>query len=328
MTATTVIVDEGSSQIKAMWIDTNGTIQKKMIKSRGQYGAMETHDGGVSDHVYEVDGRDITVGDTVTDPVITTSDHYQTSDINRALVHEVLRLAGFGGKNVDLIVTLPVETFYRKDKRDAKLAHIRQPVTHANDQPLANITRVRVAPEAVPVLDAICLNDDGDINTDYQNIEKVMIVDIGGTTTDLSIVNFENHVEARKSVAIGVFNIASKVKELIQNDPNINARNPNDNTIDLTLRSGQFRKDTDVRHHIDLACGQVDNKVIAAMNALCSDPDDLDYVIYVGGGAHLLADRLHQQYGGTRLTFDDPEYAVAMGLLRNEIHQTKQPETA
>ncbi|XP_061896291.1 plasmid segregation protein ParM-like [Entelurus aequoreus] len=284
---------------------------------------MDTHDGGVSDHVYEVDGRDITIGDKVEDPIITTSDHYQTSDINRALVHEVLRLAGFGGKKVDLIVTLPVETFFRASKREEKKAHILKPVTHANNQPLAIIERVRVAPEAVPVLDAICLDNKGQAIPEFQDIQKVMIVDIGGTTTDISIVNFENDVEARKSVSIGVFNIASQLKDLIQNDPNINARNPNDNTIDLTLRSGNFRKDTDVSHHIDHACNQITGKLLAAMNALYSDPDDLDYVVYVGGGAYLLASKLSKQYGGNTLSFENPEYAVALGLLRNELNQTE-----
>lgn len=320
--AITVVVDEGSSQIKAVWIEDNA-IHTIMIKSRAQHGIMETYDGtGISDDVYETEGTSITVGDRVLEPTSTTSDHYQTSNENRVLTHQILRTAGFGGKPVDLIVTLPVDTFFREaSKKEEKKQHMFTPVTHTNGKPLAIINSVRVAPEAAPVLDSLCLNDQGEFIEEYDNVQRVMIVDIGGTTTDITVVTGDNSVEKRLSVKKGVFNIAKSLKEAIQKDPAIKAIDPSMNAIDVALHTGQFRGQTDVSRHIKQACKPVIDRLLSEMNTVVEDPADLDFVCYVGGGAHLLADELSSKYGGKTITHPNPEFAVALGLIKNELSQ-------
>ena len=314
----TVVVDEGSSQIKAVWVQ-NSQLHTCMIKAKGEHRALETSTGDIADNVYCIDGTDITAGNNVMNPVTTTSEHYQTSDINRALVHEVLRQAGFGGQSINLIVTLPVDSFYNKDKREQKKQHMMKPVNNVNGLPLASFNTVMVAPESVPALDSIVLNDNGLELPEYNGIRRVLIVDIGGTTTDITVVNSDNQVEQRKSERIGVFNIANTLRELLQNDAQINARSPNDDTIDLTLRSGKFRNKTDVSEHIRNASRQIAGRLVSAMNAIQPDPDDVDFVIYVGGGAPLLASILAGQYGGNTISHDNPEFAVAIGLMKNHL---------
>lgn len=317
MTAT-VIVDEGSSQIKLVWLEDN-QLKTQMIKSRGSYTLESTLDGGIGDNVYEVDTVRINVGDKVANPIATCSDHYQTSDINRALVHHILRLAGFGSQTVDLMVTLPVDTFYRNtDKRDAKKDHMKKPVRHANGLPLAIINQVLVAPEAVPVLDSIRLNDRGELLDDFSDLNKVLIVDIGGTTTDITVVTSRNTTEGHASVRIGVFDIAKNLRGNLFNDPNIEALEPSMDTLDHTLRTGQFRG-VDVGHHIRDACEPVKNMLLSAMRPLVADPAELDFVCYVGGGANLLAESLTRAYGGNTITHPNPEFAVALGLMKNEL---------
>ncbi|XP_051912265.1 plasmid segregation protein ParM-like [Hippocampus zosterae] len=318
MTATTVIIDEGSSQVKLCWQEDD-QLKTYMIKSRGSYTLESTLDGGVSDTVYNVDGVDINIDDRVSNPIDTNSDHYQTSDINRALVHHALREAGFGGKKVDLMVTLPVDTFYRNStKRDAKKSHIQKPVTHVNGLPLATINSVMVAPEAVSVLDSIRLNDSGELLPEYEDLSKVLIVDIGGTTTDITIVTRRNTTEGHASVRIGVFDIARNLKQQLFNDPSIEAREPSMDTLDHTLRTGTFRK-KDVSRHIAAACEPVKSRILSAITPLVPDPEELDFVCYVGGGANLLAEPLSRAYGGNTITHSDPEFAVAVGLMKNEL---------
>ena len=322
----TVIVDEGSSQIKAVW-HQNGTLQTCIIKAKAEYRALETNTGTIADNVYSVNGHDITAGNNVMNPVTTTSEHYQTSDINRALVHEVLRQAGFGGQTINLIVTLPVDLFFNKERRDKKKQHMLQPVTSINALPLASFNSVMVAPESVPALDGIRLDDNGQELVGWTDFRRILIVDIGGTTTDITVVNHENEVEHRKSERIGVFNIVSTLRERLQNDPDIDAKSPNDDTIDLTLRTGLFRNQTCVVNHIQSASREIAGRLLSAMNALLPDPDDVDYIVYVGGGAPLLASILSEQFGGNTLHHDNPEFAVAIGLMKNHIAVTTE-ETA
>ena len=169
-----IVIDEGSSQIKMVWME-DGEMKKLMIKSRAQHGVLETNDGGYSDDVYETDGMTLTVGDRVMEPTSTTSDHYQTSNENRVLVHHALRMAGFGGRDVSIIVTLPVDTFFRDAaKRAEKRNHILKAVRNFNGLPLAVINHVLVAPEAAPVLDSFRLNEQGDGFDEYEHIEKVL----------------------------------------------------------------------------------------------------------------------------------------------------------
>lgn len=318
MTATTVIIDEGSSQVKLCWQEDN-QLKTHMIKSRGSYTLESTLDGGVSDTVYNVDGIDINIDERVSNPIDTNSDHYQTSDINRALVHHGLRMAGFGGRTVDLMVTLPVETFYRNEaKRSAKKAHMLKPVTHVNGLPLATISDVMVAPEAVSVLESIRLNDQGELLPEYEDLNRVLIVDIGGTTTDITIVTRRNTTEGHSSVRIGVFDIARNLKQQLFNDPDIEAREPSMDTLDHTLRTGTFRG-KDVSHHIKAACEPVRHRILSAMTPLVPDPEEMDFVCYVGGGASLLGKPLAEAYGGNTITHPDPEFAVAIGLMKNEI---------
>lgn len=322
-TIKTVIVDEGSSQIKAVWIH-NGTLHTCMIKAKAEYRALETSIGTIADNVYSVNGHDITAGNNVMNPVTTTSEHYQTSDINRALVHEVLRQAGFGGQTINLIVTLPVDLFFNREKRENKKKHMMQPVTNINALPLASFNSVMVAPESVPALDGIRLDDSGQDLPGWCDFRRMLIVDIGGTTTDITIVNHENQVEHRKSERIGVFNIATTLRERLQNDSDIDAKSPNDDTIDITLRTGLFRNKTCVKDHIQAASREIAGRLLSAMNSLLPDPDDVDCIIYVGGGAPLLSHILSNQFGGTTLHHDNPEFAVAIGLMKNHIAATTE----
>ena len=320
---TTVVVDEGSSQIKAVWVEDNA-IHTAMIKSRAQHGIMETYDGtGISDDVYETEGTSITVGDRVMEPTSTTSDRYQTSNENRVLTHHILRTAGFGNQPIDLIVTLPVDTFFREaSKKDIKKQHMMKPVTHTNGLPLAIINSVRVAPEAAPVLDSLCLNDHGEFIEEFDDVQRVMIVDIGGTTTDITVVTGDNSVEKRLSVKLGVFNIARNLKQAIQQDPAIKAIDPSMNAIDVALHSKTFRGKTDVSQHIQQACSPVIDRLLSEMNTVVEDPEDLDFICYVGGGAHLLQASLSSAYGGKTIVHPNPEFAVALGLIKNELSQS------
>lgn len=322
-TTKTVIVDEGSSQIKAVWTH-DGQLHTCMIKAKAEYKAMETSAGTIANNVYHINGHDITAGNNVMNPVTTTSEHYQTSDINRALVHEVLRQAGFGGQIINLIVTLPVDLFYNREKRENKKRHMMQPVTNINGLPLASFNSVMVAPESVPALDGIRLDDDGQELPSWTDFRRMLIVDIGGTTTDITIVNYENQVEHRKSERIGVFNIAGTLRERLQNDPDIDAKSPNDDTIDITLRTGLFRNKTCVKDHIQAASREIAGRLLSAMNSLLPDPDDVDYILYTGGGAPLLELILSEQFGGNTLHHENPEFAVAIGLMKNHIAATKE----
>ena len=90
-----IVIDEGSSQIKCAWSEED-TIKTLKIKSLVAEGAQEDAEGELVPAAYEIDGSQVTVNPLTDDPFDNKNEDYQFSDINRVLVHEVLRQAGFG----------------------------------------------------------------------------------------------------------------------------------------------------------------------------------------------------------------------------------------
>ena len=124
---------------------------------------------------------------------------------------------------MNVICTLPLTVFSLGDQhRKRKAEHLKKTnVVNMTGQPLATINKVLVAPEGIPAWDSLYLDDSGFITEAYEDAEKVMIIDIGGTTTDIAVMTTDNQVEKRKSKDLGVMNITAELDILLRKDPEL-----------------------------------------------------------------------------------------------------------
>lgn len=313
-----VVIDEGSSQIKVCWFD--GGIKEMVIPSRIVDDGKLNNDGTFQDGAYDVDGSEYTVSSHFDGSVATNNRDYQTSEYNRVLVHEALRQAGFGGEDVTIYTTLPISDFFGvKPRNDALIAKKKENLTggliNMAGHNLANIIDCKVWPEAIPAWLDLMINEQGGPALKVEDSYKIMIVDIGGTTTDLTIIDGKGGMQEFASERKGVFNISDNLSDYIRLD--FSRKNVEAHQLDKALREKMFAG-KDIKPLIEKACKPVIRDIYLRMTNFVDESDNLDAIVYVGGGAALIGKELSKQYGGNTIIGD--QVSIARGILKKLIN--------
>ena len=319
-----VVIDEGSGQLKMAWKDKEtGKPETFTIPSRVVDGAGMKGGGGWHNAAYDVDGLRYTVAPRMDGAIRTNIEEYQVSDYNRVLVNEGLRLAGFGGKDVCIYVTLPIKDFFNQHSPDGlnrelirqKCDNLKQPVKSMSAQVLANIIDCKVNPEAIPAWNNYIMDDEGNIVREVNEQHKIMVVDIGGTTTDMTIIDGFGNMQKYDSLRCGVFNIADNLESDLMD--RFKRKRLEKHHLDDALKEGTFAEEN-ISDLISKACKPVVNKIYREMKQFSPDPKSVDFVFYVGGGAALMADSLSSQYGGEKEIGGDLD--IALGILKQKMN--------
>lgn len=317
-----IVIDEGSSQVKICWFDGE-KIQTDVFPSRVVRDARMGPDHKKLDSTYKVGHQKFTVDPTM-DGAIPTDDpeDYQVNRINRILVHESLRRNGFGGQQVSIITTLPVEMFYNEDEKNEALISAKKENLISDDienlvgHELANIQECQVSPEAIPAWYDMVLDDTGQEKIATKKEYKIMVVDIGGTTTDISIIDGFGYIQEFKSVASGVFQIGKRLKTILSNEMELDGLQTYE--IDGILKNKKAEGKY-ISGMIDDASDKTITDVLYAMRSMVKESKRLNAVLYVGGGANLIGKSLAMSYGGETIFGD--EMSIARGILKLQLSQ-------
>ena len=298
-----IVIDDGSNQVKS-----KSKTLKKAIASRVVVGAL-TQTGnrsGKSERSWFTNGNEYTVSDSSTGTIETANDDYQTSDENRVLVHQILLEHDLSGSYADIHVTIPIGRFY-KDKVnnqkliDAKKASLMQPVQNLSGIAPAKVRSVGVWPEAIPAWYDYLLDENG-AEIPGRMARRVLIVDIGGTTTDVcEIDGLTGDMGHHESLDYGVFNIMREMQDI-----------QGMRSYDLFKLEQQLRNNPELT---EKACTGVFMQLLKRLEAIQHDPEYYDVILYVGGGSAIMGDRLADQYGYQNGYIpEEPDYAVARGI--------------
>lgn len=314
-----VVVDEGSNQIKAVWYNAHDkTISSRIIPSRVTAENGEDQDGMPFPYVYQIDDQYYSVVDNANGQLLPTqSKEYQVSNHNLALVHEVLR-PSFGDQAIHLQVTLPIFQFYNLDNTrnservSEKQAVLMKAVTNPSGQPLATFNSVNVSPEGIPVWFDVLFDQNIQFNKDFEFVEKVLVVDIGGTTTDISLITGGGRIIQKRSIEVGCFKVADHLRSLVK------ANGASHVAMEKAMKTKSFRRN-DISAELLQAVKPVAEHIYHEMNVFEADSAALDYVVYAGGGANLLGTQLEKLYGGNTLIPDEPELSLARGILKHKM---------
>ena len=322
MSITTVVVDEGSTQVKISWFDQDGiksmTLQAMVT---GEY--VKAMNGKPNASSYTVAGNEYAVNENARKVFDNKGEVYQTSHHNRVLVHEALRQAGFGGQDVDVICTLPIRQYYigSTNKVDEKRVQKKKDNIMGEISPadpevkLANIVRCSVSPEAIPAWFTILLDDKFDTIDEKWNMQNIMIVDIGGTTTDISLIDGEGNSIARDGEEVGVLDLFEELNAIVVKETPVKAIQRN--SLDHVMRDRTYN-DTDLSTYIIKASAGIRYKILNKMMVMVPDSESLDAVVFVGGGSAIFGKELSEAYGNTANTYLNTEEAdlqVARGLV-------------
>ena len=216
-----VMIDDGSRQIKITH-EVDGIIKTSKFASTALHGAKMTV-SGYSNSAYETEEGDrLTVVSLGDDTIQTDLSSYQTSTLDRALIHEALRREGYGGKKVTIGTTLPLNQYYIGDRVnnaliEEKKANLTKGIRSMEGHALAEITEVIVFPEAIPAFIQVATEQGKDGKLIYKDgfdkEMKVCCIDLGGFTVDTAVFeSLSGTIINKESREYGVVKVLNELK--------------------------------------------------------------------------------------------------------------------
>jgi plasmid segregation protein ParM len=330
---TDVAVDNGYADQKVAFWALNESqelyIHVVSYPSRAQIGAVNITMSMTGDSagagVYLVDGEPWTVGKDVSEPEVIRGKRYAYSDLNALLVNHSLTVAGFGGSKVRISTGLPYSHFFNNGAPDTVFQEkvkksLKVEVTSRSGRETSIISDHVIYPEsAAAMIDYIVDHKTGELAVEIVN--GVVVVDIGGNTTDITSISssYEIDVEKSDSKEIGVLDVRDELKKLILKEFEIDRIR--DAQLDSAIRNNTcqiFGKTENVKDLVDMAKRQVTKKLMNFVDGLIGDASDVDIILFVGGGAAVL-ESVISEYPHSHVP-ENPEAANARGMLINSTY--------
>ncbi|WP_035604555.1 ParM/StbA family protein [Edwardsiella tarda] len=340
-----VACDDGSGNISFAFTNENEQITTGIRPSIVQKGDAYSADGLTSSHAWIDDKGEVytAVSDSIS-PENTCDPQYQTSAANRALVLDTLsHTAKLAGKKVMLGVTLPAGHFFRNNKPDQNLIERKRQnllshMENANgDTDAPEIVAVHVYPEAIPAYVHTTTSEQGTILTKFADVSRAIVVDVGQFTCDLALIGIQEQ-DGRRNMQItnlhtsehGVHQLhnslraklAAKNLARLQHPENL-TRNAIETLIERGFIGSPMKKEAqiDLTPEITAAKRELAEQIRSDLRTLHRDLADVDVVILVGGGAHLLREFACSEdpaigWHDVVIVPEKPEMAVVLGVHR------------
>lgn len=307
-----LVIDDGSNFVKIAYRNKNSEICTHAFASRVIRKAVPSATStGLSTDSYEVEGERYTVSKTATDTIPTDNRSYQTSAHNRVLIqhgiHYVLNQLDSDEEQVNVMVTLPVGQFFNPDGSKnqqliaKKIDNVKGAIKNLGGNKTIQIDSCYVMPEGVPafthVKDSLKLAG-----------SRYLLADIGGTTTDLVVINDQDQIEQFQSLNLGALKMLSKFSTLVSEKLNLSGL-----TDDLAINgllTGVVAGDdvSEITTAVLKDFQSTVNDEIARLGELRL----FDGVIYSGGGANLLSSTYVSVLKSKKPQFDNALGALAI----------------
>jgi len=272
------------------------------------------------------EGNVYTVSSDLTDPSDTRFSDYPKSELNRVLVYHALNTAELGGQDVVITTGLPINSYYLAEGRrndaliQAKRANLRRSVSRG-EMPVAHIVENLVTTEAISAYFDQLMDIDGNPSKNYDEMmgATVGVIDIGGKTSDSAVVMpGGQQVDTNRSGSsdIGVLRLNDYVKSRLVEKFELDTLPPK--FVESAIRHGKvklFGSDKDVSNLVAAEKLKVVEEVMSTVRHRIGSGADLDFVLFVGGGAVVLEKELKAIYPHGRVV-EDPLFANARGMFK------------
>lgn len=337
--------DNGYADHKAAWVDEKGRIMTIKLPSSIQMGSSGlATTGGQRVDVYKLNEQEYTCSPAVAEPMQLRNADYPRSAANRILFTHSLTKAGMLGSQINAAVTLPFRDYYLPDGTiNTELVEACEKNFMAGGvevlgcEAKPEIKSVVVKPEGLSAWFDWAMHDNGSMNDEYQemmeNLGAVLIVDIGGSTTDLVTVKPVHDGDDVRALIdqslsgtskVGVLDAKQDIESRMINKMKQNGvEGLSGHSVSLpsyiieramTKGEASFAgKKWDFNNERILACQGVASRINSYILSTVKMPQNYFRIVVVGGGA--LVFREHLQKLLPNAVFSD-EFANARGLLK------------
>ena len=316
-----IFIDDGSTNIKLAWLedgDVKTLISPNSFKPEWSFSLLD--DAAPAN--YEIDGEKFSFDPLSADAVVTTETRYQYSDVNVVAIQHALQQTGLKAQPVDVIVTLPISEYLdannQKNKQniERKKKNVMREVRVQGSDAFV-IRSVSVLPESIPAGFSVLAG--------LENDESLLIVDLGGTTLDVS------HVRSKMTGItktwwdpnIGVSLITSGVKEQMAVHANTRVSSFQADNIIVHRNEPDYLSrriyNAEQRESIINVINERQKLLIKRVNDVISRFTDYTHVMCVGGGAEIVAEAVKNLTKVPDERFylsSSPQFDLVMGMIK------------
>lgn len=288
----TIVCDDGSTATKLAFLGDDGSVISATCSNSATAGRVLAF--GDEKPTVETNGKTFTFCDKLPSRLPTHSRDYQTSDHARAAIWAAIGKAGLNAGDLRCVATLPLSAFYSgngKNKAliDAKKKSLLTPVILEGVK--HQFKDVSIYPEGLPVAFEYLVNGDND-----ESDAKTLIIDIGGTTTDIGLIfGRADHIETVKSInTVSGAVISNQLKARLAaeyseiQDAAVENLIINGASKSLGIKASDFG----LNEIID----DIGAKLLAELIDICGDPKTVSAVILVGGPSPFFVETIKARF--------------------------------
>jgi plasmid segregation protein ParM len=339
--------DNGYAAHKVAWLE-NGKIKTTKIPTAIEMGHKNTTATGENLNAYAVGDTKYTCTNDSTQLISLRHADYPLSPENRVLFTHAIVEAGLEDKVLSAAVTLPFRDYYDEEGR-INTDFVQQVATNFKQNNVdivkgdtlrsINVINVQVTPEAISAWFDWAMNDDGTMNENYEEMNdcdgSMLIVDIGGSTTDIVSVTLRNdnlvvRTDRSSSNKLGVLDamdsIHAAVGEQLEKD-GVKGVTGHGWRLSQKLQSqimstGKVRlngKRYDFTEQRNIACANTAQSIVNYMREQVGSTVEYFEIMFVGGGSVVFQPWMKQVMPNA--VFSADEFANARGALKFLISQ-------
>lgn len=314
-----IYVDDGSTNVKLAWKadqEVKTFISPNSFKPEWSLNLL----GNENSCNYEIEGEKFSFDPGSADAIVTTETRYQYSLVNAVAIHHALQNSGIEPQHVDLVVTLPLSEYLDADFQpkleniERKKRSVQRSVEVQGDKPGFTVGKVSVLPESIPAGFSIL--------AELHEDDSLLIVDLGGTTLDVS------HVRSQMSgitntwcdPKIGVSIITNGIKNILAANTRISSLQADNMIINrdspewFEHRLPEAKTREDVLRVIDDKKRILVNRVMNVLDRFSG----YTHVMCVGGGAKLISEEIVKSIHVPADRFyvsESPQFDLVLGML-------------
>lgn len=317
-------IDDGHSSIKA--INGNEFTMPSNVISGARKG-LNILTGEDDNHIYEINNQNYTIAPNIDESLDTRFEDYPTSNINIALVYHALMNIGAKG-DIAICTGLPFNRFYKNSEINKSLLQKKKDAFNTavriNKKTTDfTIKEHMICSEGVAAYFDLTLNDDGTEDMDVKNLisdEAVVIVDIGGRTTDIVTLKSDNIIfDSSTTLDVGCLSVEDILHKKVSSK--LDTYNVPKKVISKIIDNRGIYKASKVSHdfsnELSESKSQLAENIINKLKQMISNTIEVNLIAFVGGGSLLLKEDLNRLFPSEYVKFvSNPIFANARGMKK------------
>lgn len=322
-------VDDGYAATK-IWGPNGGHLKFPTMIKQGTPTLTDMQGRSVSAH-YSTEGAHYTLGEKDSDD--TVHDSFHGSNFNRVAVHHAVQELHRTGGKVSVACGLPFMDFFRGGSKNNDLVNYKKdsltkPVQRMGGaHPIITIDSVSVFSQGVAGYMDRHFDQDGNIIDESKLEEPMVVMDIGGRTTDIVLLE-RGHIDqsVSETVNTGVLDVIKNLRGALNEKLGLSDASGIDLlTAQVILEKRSFKahgRNIQVEADIDSAIRSVGDRLKNIIDKNIRSKFNIECIYLIGGGAYHF-DYLFKQYGNLVVP-EDPEFANARGFYKFLISLSAQ----